>query len=173
MRKPIIGIPADRRLLNSHWFHCVGEKYINAVVLASEARSRTPANAMAAARGERGSRKYGIFVYFESVRRTLGYQGHDLSPRQMWELSRALARIVAHEVVHALAPARGHADSGLMTERLTRNLLLADRIELDESSLALVVAAMQEWQFPARTSAQPAFRTIFVPEVPFLWPSVR
>ena len=37
MRKPIIGIPADRRLLNSHWFHCVGEKYINAVVLAAEA----------------------------------------------------------------------------------------------------------------------------------------
>lgn len=37
MRKPIIGIPADRRLLNSHWFHCVGEKYIDAVVLAADA----------------------------------------------------------------------------------------------------------------------------------------
>lgn len=37
MRKPIIGIPADRRLLGSHWFHCVGEKYINAVVQAAEA----------------------------------------------------------------------------------------------------------------------------------------
>jgi hypothetical protein len=150
----------------------IPEPRINAVVLPGEARSRTPANAMAAALGERG-RKYGIFVYFESVRRTLGYQGHELSPRHTWELSRALARIVAHEVVHALAPARGHADSGLMTEKLTRKLLLADRIELDESSLALVVTAMQEWRFPARTSAQPAFRTIFVPEVPFLWPSVR
>lgn len=37
MRKPIIGIPADRRLLNSHWFHCVGEKYIHAVVQAADA----------------------------------------------------------------------------------------------------------------------------------------
>jgi len=37
MRKPIIGIPADRRLLNSHWFHCVGEKYINAIVQAADA----------------------------------------------------------------------------------------------------------------------------------------
>jgi putative glutamine amidotransferase len=37
MRKPIIGIPADRRLLNSHWFHCVGEKYITAVVQAADA----------------------------------------------------------------------------------------------------------------------------------------
>ncbi len=37
MPKPIIGIPADRRLLGSHWFHCVGEKYINAVVEAADA----------------------------------------------------------------------------------------------------------------------------------------
>ena len=37
MRKPVIGIPADRRLLGHHWFHCVGEKYINAVVLAADA----------------------------------------------------------------------------------------------------------------------------------------
>lgn len=37
MRKPIIGIPADRRLLGSHWFHCVGEKYINAIVQAADA----------------------------------------------------------------------------------------------------------------------------------------
>lgn len=31
-RKPLIGIPADRRLLGHHYFHCVGEKYIHAVV---------------------------------------------------------------------------------------------------------------------------------------------
>jgi putative glutamine amidotransferase len=30
--KPIIGIPADHRLLGDHYFHCVGEKYIEAVV---------------------------------------------------------------------------------------------------------------------------------------------
>lgn len=37
MRKPVIGIPADRRLLGLHWFHCVGEKYINAVAQAADA----------------------------------------------------------------------------------------------------------------------------------------
>ena len=37
MRKPVIGIPADRRLLGHHWFHCVGEKYIAAVALAADA----------------------------------------------------------------------------------------------------------------------------------------
>ena len=30
-RKPVIGVPADRRLLDSHWFHCVGEKYLAAI----------------------------------------------------------------------------------------------------------------------------------------------
>ncbi len=37
MRKPVIGIPADRRLLGSHWFHAVGEKYIAAIVQAADA----------------------------------------------------------------------------------------------------------------------------------------
>ncbi|MDE1922657.1 MAG: gamma-glutamyl-gamma-aminobutyrate hydrolase family protein [Gammaproteobacteria bacterium] len=31
-RKPLIGIPADRRLFGKHYFHMVGEKYIAAVV---------------------------------------------------------------------------------------------------------------------------------------------
>ena len=35
--KPIIGIPADRRVLGLHPFHCVGEKYIDAVARASGA----------------------------------------------------------------------------------------------------------------------------------------
>lgn len=37
MRKPVIGIPADRRLLGHHWFHCVGEKYITAIAQAADA----------------------------------------------------------------------------------------------------------------------------------------
>ncbi len=36
-RKPLIGIPADRRILGPHPFHCVGEKYIRAVAEAAEA----------------------------------------------------------------------------------------------------------------------------------------
>lgn len=35
--KPFIGIPADRRLLGDHWFHAVGEKYIEAVAEAAKA----------------------------------------------------------------------------------------------------------------------------------------
>ena len=36
-RRPLIGIPADRRLLGHHFFHCVGEKYINAIVDGAQA----------------------------------------------------------------------------------------------------------------------------------------
>jgi putative glutamine amidotransferase len=30
--KPLIGVPADRKLLGNHYFHCVGEKYLLAIV---------------------------------------------------------------------------------------------------------------------------------------------
>jgi len=35
--RPVIGVPADRRLLGSHWFHCVGEKYLAALTDAADA----------------------------------------------------------------------------------------------------------------------------------------
>ena len=30
--KPLIGVPADRKLLGNHYFHCVGEKYLQAIM---------------------------------------------------------------------------------------------------------------------------------------------
>ncbi len=36
-RLPLVGIPADRRLTGKHYFHMVGEKYIEAVVLGAKA----------------------------------------------------------------------------------------------------------------------------------------
>ncbi|MEO6185850.1 MAG: gamma-glutamyl-gamma-aminobutyrate hydrolase family protein [Steroidobacteraceae bacterium] len=36
-RKPVIGIPADRRMLGPHPFHAVGEKYITAVLRQADA----------------------------------------------------------------------------------------------------------------------------------------
>ena len=36
-RLPLIGIPADRRLYGKHYFHMVGEKYIEAVAQGANA----------------------------------------------------------------------------------------------------------------------------------------
>ncbi|MGH9333110.1 MAG: hypothetical protein ACRD21_05105, partial [Vicinamibacteria bacterium] len=97
----------------------IPEPRVNVILLPKEGgRFGVPPNAMAAALGERGE-KYTIFVFLSGVRRTLGHRGES-SPRQLAELSLALARIVAHEVVHVLAPERGHADSGLMSGALER-----------------------------------------------------
>ena len=35
--KPIIGIPADRRVLDPHPFHMAGEKYLKAIIDAADA----------------------------------------------------------------------------------------------------------------------------------------
>ncbi|HUK01434.1 MAG TPA: gamma-glutamyl-gamma-aminobutyrate hydrolase family protein [Steroidobacteraceae bacterium] len=35
--RPVIGLPADRRLLGAHYFHAVGEKYIRALIEAADA----------------------------------------------------------------------------------------------------------------------------------------
>ncbi len=35
--QPVIGIPADRRMIGPHPFHAVGEKYIHAIAQAAEA----------------------------------------------------------------------------------------------------------------------------------------
>src|SRR5690606_9016159 len=36
-RRPVIGIPADRRMLGGHFFHLVGEKYITPLLRAAGA----------------------------------------------------------------------------------------------------------------------------------------
>ena len=155
----------------------IPEPRVNAIVLPGEDwRFGLPPNTMAAAYGERGE-KYSIFVFYPGVRRTLGHRESQLSPRHVAELTRALARIVAHEVVHVLAPERGHADSGLMSGRLTREALLADAIDLDGSSLARATATMREWgsltgcsKFPIPTGS---LRSIVRPEVPPTCPFAR
>lgn len=118
---------------------------------------------MAVAVGERG-RGFTIFVFLSAVRATLG---HDVvygptavrpdRPRELEELSRAVGRVVAHELIHVLAPERGHARSGLMRKTLTRKLLLGPEIELDAASrrmaldrlkrLASVSASRREHQW--------------------------
>lgn len=155
----------------------VPEPRVNVIVLPREERRfGLPSNAMAAAFGEKGER-YGIFVSFPGVRRTLGHGERETSPRHLAELARALARIVAHEVVHVLAPENGHADSGLMSGKLTREELLADDIDFDGPSLARATAAMNQWGCETRSSKFPIpaepLRSIFPPEVQPSCPSAR
>jgi hypothetical protein len=128
----------------------IPEPRVNVVVLPHRDARFGPDKAMAAVHGTRGS-KYGIFLFYSEVRRTLGYEHPATSPRQLAELSRALARVMAHEVVHVLAPGRGHAESGLMSGTLTRRALLAETVALDPMSLERAREAVESWETRERS----------------------
>jgi hypothetical protein len=93
-----------------------------------------PAEAMGAVAGPRDRPR--IYLFFSPVARALGYRPEVL--RERWptqqeerNLSRAFARVIAHETVHALLPSRPHGEAGITRWKLDRSSLLASRIEFD------------------------------------------
>jgi hypothetical protein len=82
-----------------------------------------------------------VWVHVPSVRAAAGVSslraGPSLDPHSARRLGIAMARVIAHEVVHALAPAVPHG-TGLMASRLDRRTLTAPSIKVDpEVGLAL------------------------------------
>ncbi|MFQ5789794.1 MAG: hypothetical protein ACE5JI_04885 [Acidobacteriota bacterium] len=65
-----------------------------------------------------------------------------LSPRQRNQLGRALARVILHEIVHAIVPTHPHAPEGIMNQRLTRSDLLQREVSLDEGCLQVFLAGL-------------------------------
>lgn len=75
-----------------------------------------------------------IYVFVDQVRHVLGHlasQEPSDSAREYDELSTALARILAHEVVHLVAPDHPHASAGLMVAKMRRSLLLKRQPRFD------------------------------------------
>jgi len=93
-----------------------------------------PAYAMGAVAGPRDRPR--IYVFFSAVVRALGYRPEIL--RERWltqreerDLGRALAKVIAHEGIHAVLPSRPHGKEDITRWKLDRESLLASRIELD------------------------------------------
>ena len=59
------------------------------------------------------------------------------------ELGRAYARVLAHEVVHALANDMRHAGSGLMAPTENRSVLISRSIEIDEHPAAATARGLR------------------------------
>jgi hypothetical protein len=79
---------------------------------------------------------YGAWAFYPLLARLLAPRaGREHAP-DAEELGRALGRVLAHEVVHALGAPERHADHGLMSARLGRDALLAARLECDAASQA-------------------------------------
>ena len=79
----------------------------------------------------RGSRT--AWVYLSNVLWALGLRdggGRGLLGREKDDVGRALGRVVAHEIVHILAPDLRHSRHGLMADRLSRTLLVGNGVSL-------------------------------------------
>lgn len=87
--------------------------------------------------GARGS----VYVFFPALIKTLklSSQVGDLyHPRARKMVSRAVARVVSHELLHVMAPQYPHTDSGLMNDNLSKKYLERPMVRFDDVS-ALVL----------------------------------
>jgi hypothetical protein len=77
------------------------------------------------------------WVFLSSLQWALSLPSLD-SPAEGTRLGTALGRIVAHEIVHALAPSLQHARDGLMAPRLDRTALLQPQMAIDPATRRVV-----------------------------------
>jgi hypothetical protein len=81
-----------------------------------------------------------VWVFLNPIRAGLGEEPSFSGP----SLARAVARIVAHEVVHAVVPDEPHASKGLMRHALGRKFLLGSHAAIDGRCAAAFRARLAE-----------------------------
>jgi hypothetical protein len=89
-----------------------------------------------------------VWAFVNNVKRAVGLDpepGRDLAPCEHALLSRALGRVVAHEIVHAVAPDHPHDRRGLMKHSLSRGALLGARAPLGQDCARAVLAGLASW----------------------------
>ena len=104
-----------------------------------------------------------VWVFLKRVRWTLGHDLRQRGPRtegEGRELALAVARVVAHEVVHAIAPDEPHSRGGLMSHSLGRGYLLGQRAPVDAQCAAAFLARLAALRPPAPEAAAAAIRAV-------------
>ncbi len=92
--------------------------------------------------------KRSVFIFFPNVARAVGIRTSAdpaLSPGQRRDLSRALGRVMAHEMVHAVSPSHPHSDQGLMCSNLSASFLSKRKVSLDGASRAAFLTGLRDW----------------------------
>ncbi len=89
-----------------------------------------------------------VYVILPRVRRELRHTETSAANidllRHRTEMSRALSRLIAHELVHAVAPAHPHAASGLMRDRQPRSFLLKQKMRMDPKCVGAFKAGLAD-----------------------------
>jgi hypothetical protein len=78
-----------------------------------------------------------LWVNLATVARIVGLDSHSRiawSGRERQQVATALGRVVAHEIVHLMAPWLAHAEQGLLRATLDRYQLVYSRLRLDDDS---------------------------------------
>lgn len=84
-------------------------------------------------------RRRSVFLSVQAARRALGWRGpaRGAAPgagRPAVELGTALGRVLAHELLHTIAPDCPHTSHGIMAARLNRRMLTSPGIGFDETA---------------------------------------
>ena len=92
-----------------------------------------------------GGRSHSLYVFYRNL--VSAVKIHDRPTRlpdirELRRLSRALGRVVAHEMIHAVAPAEHHAPGGLMRRGLAYSFLVKDQVVLDERLVEAFVSGL-------------------------------
>lgn len=95
-----------------------------------------------------------VWVFLDNVRWTLGHRprARTMSAREREETGLAVARVVAHEVVHAVAPDEPHTGGGLMHHSLDRSFLLGTEAPVDPRCVRAFLRGLAEIEAPARAA---------------------
>jgi len=85
-----------------------------------------------------------VWIFVDNIRLALGFPedaGEDPAARES-AFARALGRVIAHEVIHSLAPSHPHATGGLMAPTLGRAGLLGPRKPVEASCAQAVLKGL-------------------------------
>jgi hypothetical protein len=133
-----VGSPEDHGIIDAH--------AIRIVLMPRAAEGWTlPGEAMGAIL-ERNARTGTVYVFVPVVERIVGHSVdgkmlHD--GRKAHALARALARVLAHETVHAIDPDIPHGSEGsVMSANLTSELLLGHRLTFDGTTKARLLESL-------------------------------
>jgi len=106
------------------------EPEVPVILLAQDPdKSRSETRVMGLVRRDQQPQR-AVWLFMDGVRFALGY-APKAPANYDGPIARALARVAAHEIVHAVAPDEPHASVGLMRHSLDKRFLLGRRAVID------------------------------------------
>jgi len=123
--------------------------------------ARLPEHVMGGTRGGAPSRT--TWIYLSNVIWALGLD--DKGPRRLSlqeeaQVARAVGRVVAHEIIHVVAPEVAHHNGGLMSEKLGRAFLVQARAFLAPAEHKAFRAGAAAFAAAAEPALSPVARAV-------------